>query len=95
MNHFNAKVTLYAKGIACCTLLWHHLFYLHPEYGFFIHETAKLAKVCVAVFVMLSGYGLSASSSKLTPMNFYRIRLSKLYIGGTGMVQTGAWGSPS
>ena len=72
---------MFAKGIACFLLLWHHLFYTHPEYGQCVQATAQLAKVCVAVFVMLSGYGLSASSSKLNPLDFYRIRLSKIYIG--------------
>jgi len=81
MKLFDTRITLFAKGIACFLLLWHHLFYMHPEYGQFVQATAQLAKVCVAVFVMLSGYGLSASSSKLNPLDFYRIRLSKIYIG--------------
>jgi peptidoglycan/LPS O-acetylase OafA/YrhL len=51
--------TLIIKGIAICLMLWHHLFYLHPEYGIFVYQTAKLSKLCVALFLFVSGYGLT------------------------------------
>ena len=51
-----------AKGGAVLLLLWHHLFYMHPEYGWFVHWTACYAKICVAMFLILSGYGLANSN---------------------------------
>lgn len=47
------------KAIAICAMLWHHLFYEHPEYGNFVFKLALTGKVCVALFVFLSGYGMA------------------------------------
>lgn len=47
------------KGIAICAMLWHHLFFKHPEYGYVVYHIAQLGKVCVAIFLFLSGYGLT------------------------------------
>jgi membrane-bound acyltransferase YfiQ involved in biofilm formation len=79
---FDVGATDACKGVALLLLLWHHLFYLHPEYGPLVQVTARLAKVCVAVFVLLSGYGLAASVEPGTTSlaAFYRERLSKLYL---------------
>jgi len=79
---FNIDTTNINKGFALILLLWHHLFYEYPEYGFLVYKSALLAKVCVAIFVLLSGYGLSESFKK-KPMGiwrFYFTRLKKLYI---------------
>lgn len=53
------------KGIVILIMLWHHLF-LRPEYNdIVIHghsiaqEIAIMCKVCVAIFVFVSGYGLT------------------------------------
>jgi len=46
------------KGIAICAMLFHHLFYLHPEYGVLTHQLGLMGKVCVALFLFVSGYGL-------------------------------------
>lgn len=53
------------KGVAILIMLWHHLF-LRPEYNdIVIHghsiaqEIAIMCKVCVAIFVFVSGYGLT------------------------------------
>lgn len=53
------------KGIAICAMLWHHLFYENPEYGLFVWHLALLGKVCVAIFLLLSGYGLTIQMDKL------------------------------
>ena len=76
---FNIQQTNMAKGIACILLLIHHLFYddphwqnlFTPMFPFLqlhgkplITIFAMQAKVCVAIFIFLSGYGLTASFSK-------------------------------
>ena len=72
---FDKKQTNIAKGIALCMLLWHHLFYNNPEYhnlftSLYIITTgnipvesfiADFCKICVSIFLFLSGYGLHKS----------------------------------
>ena len=53
------------KGIAICAMLWHHLFYENPEYGYVVWHFAMLGKVCVSIFLLLSGYGLTIQMNKL------------------------------
>lgn len=79
---FDVGATDACKGVALVLLLWHHLFYVHPEYGRLVHGSAQLAKVCVAMFVLLSGYGLAASlkPGTTTLLAFYRRRLARLYL---------------
>ena len=79
LNNFTKQDTLFCKGIALCLLLFHHLFYLHPEYVFF-HKFSYLASTCVAIFLILSGYGLMTSaSSGFSLKGFLTKRFSKLY----------------
>lgn len=62
------------KGVALILLLWHHLFYVDNgmysdikvwDYGV-VNQIGQLGKVCVALFVFLSGYGLIVSTDPLT-----------------------------
>lgn len=78
---FNKDVTNVCKGVALIFLLWHHLFYAHPEYGFISYKLAILSKVCVAIFIILSGYGLSESvkTKNIGLFAFYKKRLINLY----------------
>ena len=75
MKSFTAKETNIAKGVACILLLIHHLFYSQKSFDLFYHtfgienkplaaRIASIAKICVAIFVILSGYGLSKSAEK-------------------------------
>ena len=64
-SFFNKTHTEIAKGLAVILLLWHHLYYMHPEYGWLVYHTAKYSKVCVHIFLILSGYGLFFSMRKL------------------------------
>jgi len=85
LNHitkFDLFHTNASKGVSLILLLWHHLFYRHLEYGMLIKETADIAKVCVAIFILLSGYGLSESikNRKIGLFEFYKNRLIKLYL---------------
>lgn len=79
---FDKSATNCCKGLALVLLLWHHLFYSHPEYGFFVHTTALMAKVCVSIFIFLSGYGLTVSSQKYPCglWSFYRKRYVKIIL---------------
>ena len=76
MAQFTRKHTNIAKGIGISLMLWHHLFYNSPEYydkfrslkiinGIPVEcYLADICKVCVAVFLFLSGYGLYQSWNK-------------------------------
>ena len=79
---FDIETTNACKGIALILLLWHHLFYAETGYGFITIATAKLSKVCVAIFIILSGYGLSESmkSKRIGLIDFYKKRLIKIYL---------------
>lgn len=73
------------KGIAICFMLWHHLFYEHPEYGNLVYISSQIGKICVSLFLFLSAYGLTVQYNKLiekTPLNslkFQAHRFIKFY----------------
>ncbi len=71
-NHFDKRQTSIAKGIACLLLLWHHLFFNNQSnYSLFtsVHlmsdntpiecYLAYFMKICVPIFLLLSGYGIN------------------------------------
>lgn len=74
------------KGIAICAMLLHHL-YGYPPYGVLPYDgilqwLGVLGKVCVALFLFCSGYGLSANykpQSILGDLKFIAKRLVKFY----------------
>ena len=90
--HLTISDTNILKGIALLLLLLHHLFYLktglyddiqiyHSHY--LVNEIGWFSKLCVAIFVFLSGYGLTIQANKSTKINviiFYKHRFSKLYL---------------
>jgi hypothetical protein len=78
---FDKHATNACKGVALLLLLWHHLFFQCPEYGFVVYKTAIIAKVCLAMFVILSGYGFSESVrlKKTEFFQFYKNRLIAIY----------------
>lgn len=55
------------KAIAIMAMLFHHLFLEGPEYGQVTYVVARAGKICVALFVFLSGYGMAASFPKDMP----------------------------
>lgn len=69
-REFTIQETNIAKGVACMLLLFHHLFYNESKFELFWHLTnpplistaATLGKVCVAMFLLLSGYGMVKSA---------------------------------
>lgn len=89
-NEFSVRDTNIAKGIALCLMLVHHLFYKDYIYvsdiyiyGHQICNTLSYySKVCLAMFVILSGYGLNevTKRNKISIKNFYKNYLLKLYL---------------
>ncbi len=76
-SSFTLKHTNVAKGVACLLLLLHHLFYSEKSYELFysavnigttplVSVLAVMGKVCVAMFLLLSGYGMAATIKKYT-----------------------------
>lgn len=72
---FTKEHTRIVKGIAVLMLLFHHLFNDYPEYeGHYVNywpltgdqvtNIALACRVCVAIFVFITGYGLAASYAK-------------------------------
>ncbi len=82
LTKFDVSITNASKGMALMLILWHHLFYEKPEVGFLVYQSALLAKVCVGIYVVLSGYGLAESikHKALDLVAFYKRRVSKLYL---------------
>ena len=56
------------KGIAIIAMLCHHVYTCQPEwveaYPFFLTTLGVLGKVCVAIFLFCSGYGLAVQYDK-------------------------------
>ena len=69
---FDIRQTNIAKGIACLLLLFHHLFSNTNNYSVFLYidnaplskEIAIISKICVSMFLILSGYGVSVVIEK-------------------------------
>lgn len=90
MNPFKLSLqdSIRLKGIALLFLLWHHLFYssnsayteCYVAGVAIINNTGLMAKACVALFVLLSGYGLTvqAQKSNLRYSDFMKKRLKKI-----------------
>ena len=79
------------KGLALFMLLCHHCLYEvkgYVDYGFMVTPLFQtlgiFSKLCVAIFVFLSGYGLTVSTMKNGELggilNFYRRRYTKLMV---------------
>jgi len=74
MKRFTVRETNICKGAACLLLLMHHLFFPQIRWDSYYHifgmtpplisYPAQAAKVCVAIFMILSGYGLTKSAQK-------------------------------
>lgn len=90
------KKSLILKGIGILLMLFHHLFYsplstsLFWDYHFHVgshdfgvvNQLGIYAKLCVAIFVFVSGYGLEITSlnKKIKVLPFYIHRFKKLYL---------------
>lgn len=87
------KDTNVLKGLALLLLLWHHLFYiqngLFDDINLFkkinlVQELGMFCKLCVVLFVFLSGYGLMAQAEVKGGIsdlkNWYMRRFKKLML---------------
>lgn len=79
--------TLALKGIAICAMLCHHLYGFPPEgvgpYSGVLAWFGILGKVCVALFLFCSGYGLSVCYKPLSILDDFKFltkRLIKFYL---------------
>lgn len=57
------------KGIAILFMLWHHLFLNTTDYGSLTQSLAVVFKVCVALFLFVSGYGMTKQYGGLEQRN--------------------------
>ena len=88
----SVKDTNVLKGIGLLLLLCHHLFYVQKGLyddihlvgnHYLVQELGIWCKVCVAIFVFLSGYGLTVGAIKTRFINvrsFYWHRFTKLLL---------------
>ena len=79
--------TAVMKGIAICAMLCHHLYGFPPEgvepYTGVLAWLGVLGKVCVALFLFCSGYGLAANYAPISikdDLKFIVRRLVKFYL---------------
>ena len=68
-------------------LLWHHLFANLPakiniKFSYLVSESAQSANVCIAIFIILSGYGLAQAvkGKKMGVLSFYKKYFARLYL---------------
>lgn len=85
-KEFTINDTNFSKGVAMCLMILHHLFWNVTAMGVNIYamtisqEIGILGKVCVTIFLLLSGYGLDKSvKSDYKIGEFYKRHLSKIY----------------
>lgn len=78
--------TIAIKGIAILLMLWHHLFLSTVEYGVWANSFSSIAKLCVALFLFVSGYGLTKQYTKLekpyfkNTVEFLALRYLKFFL---------------
>lgn len=88
-SQLTKRDTQILKGIAVLMLLFHHCLYTGEGYDDFIingvpffKNVGIFCKICVAIFVFLSGYGLTKQArindAAIKPMRFYGKRYVKL-----------------
>ncbi len=79
---FSREVTNQLKGFSILAIIFSHIGYFLSPDPRFLYPYSILAGVGVNLFLFLSGFGLSLSHQKypLSPLVFYKKRLSKLFI---------------
>lgn len=79
---FDYSLTQELKGFAILTIIFSHIGYFLSEDHQFLFPLSILAGVGVNLFLFLSGFGLTISTlrSGLTLKNFYKKRLTKLFL---------------
>lgn len=84
---FSLDNTNYCKGIAIILMIVHHLFWNVPGIGTMIGDISLsqrigiVGKVCVSIFLFLSGFGLYKSTKEnFSVKYYYSTKLFKLYM---------------
>ncbi|MCL5409791.1 MAG: acyltransferase family protein [Patescibacteria group bacterium] len=79
---FSIDLTNQLKGVAILAIIFSHIGYFLSTDSRFLFPISVLAGVGVNLFLLLSGFGLTLSqlTNDYTPIQFYRRRLSKLYL---------------
>lgn len=70
---FDGNVTNACKGVATLMLLWHHLAPHCVHSGPVVEMVGAYGKICVSIFVMLSGFGLMRSNRQGVGGQVFRI----------------------
>lgn len=95
-NLISKDNSLVLKGFGILLMLFHHLFYSPESQSLFrdyhinlgsidigiVNQLGLYCKLCVAIFVFASGYGLETTylSRDLSVMTFYKRRFKKLFL---------------
>lgn len=81
-DFFPPEVTQELKGLAILAIVFSHIGYFLVSDHSFLFPLSIMAGVGVNLFLFLSGYGLTISSlnKPLSPWQFYRHRLMKLFM---------------
>lgn len=95
-NLISKSNSLIFKGGGILLMLFHHLFYSPSSTSLFfdyhihigshdigvVNQLGIYAKLCVAIFVFASGYGLETSylNKEIKTLSFYKHRFKKLYL---------------
>lgn len=95
-NLISKDNSLVLKGFGILLMLFHHLFFSPESSSLFwdyninfgpvdisiVNQLGIYGKLCVAIFVFISGYGLESSylNREIKVIDFYRHRFKKLYL---------------
>lgn len=84
---FTIDDTNFSKGIAICLMIWHHLFWDTSSFGIAFggvnisQAMGIVSKVCVSIFLILSGYGIYESTkNEFDIKKTYSKHLAKIYV---------------
>lgn len=80
---FTPEMTNFCKGVAVLLLLAHHLIPFHGTDSAFMSQFGGFSKICVAMFLFLSGFGLMRADEKLNSracVGNMVFRLVRLYV---------------
>jgi peptidoglycan/LPS O-acetylase OafA/YrhL len=82
LGFFPISVTNELKGLAILAIIFSHIGYFLSADTRFLYPFSTMAGVGVDLFLFMSGYGLaiSASNKNLSPWQFYKKRLIKLFV---------------
>lgn len=89
IKDFSKRHTLLIKGVATLLLLFHHLFYKmkyfnecivwNDDWAKTLNFIAKNSKVCVALFLVVSGYGLVKSANRSQKDVTFRFSVTHIF----------------